>query len=64
MVKSAENRMRSNLELLPVMNVKSRPQYISALKKVVGMIEIEILLTFVYFFECTAVQCRDALSIY
>jgi hypothetical protein len=33
MVKSAENRMRSNLELLPVMNVKSRPQYISALKK-------------------------------
>jgi hypothetical protein len=36
MVKSAENRMRSNLELLPVMNVKSRPQYISALKKVVS----------------------------
>ena len=35
MVKSAENRMRSNLELLPVINVKSRPQYISALKKVV-----------------------------
>jgi hypothetical protein len=35
MVKSAENRMRSNLELLPVMNVKSRPQYISALKIVV-----------------------------
>jgi hypothetical protein len=33
MAKSAENRMRSNLELLPVMNVKSRPQYISALKK-------------------------------
>jgi hypothetical protein len=33
MVKSAENRMHSNLELLPVMNVKSRPQYISALKK-------------------------------
>jgi hypothetical protein len=30
MVKSAENRMRSNLELLPVMNVKSRPRYISA----------------------------------
>jgi hypothetical protein len=36
MVKSAENRMRSNLELLPVMNVKSRLQYISALKKVVS----------------------------
>ena len=35
MVKSAEKRMRSNLELLPVINVKSRPQYISALKKVV-----------------------------
>jgi hypothetical protein len=35
MVKSAENRMRSNLELLPVINVKSRPRYISALKKVV-----------------------------
>ena len=35
MVKSAENRMRSNLELLPLMNVKSRPEYISALKKVV-----------------------------
>ena len=35
MDKSAENRMRSNLELLPVMHVKSRPQYISALKKVV-----------------------------
>ena len=35
MVKSAENRMHSNLELLPVMNVNSRPQYISALKKVV-----------------------------
>ena len=34
MVKSAENRMRSNLELLPVMNVKSCPQYISALNKV------------------------------
>ena len=29
------------------------------------MIEIEILLTFVYFLECTtAVQCKDALSIY
>ena len=33
MVKSAENWMRSNLELLPVINVKSRPRYISALKK-------------------------------
>jgi hypothetical protein len=33
MVKSAENRMRSNLELLPVINVQSRPRYISALKK-------------------------------
>jgi hypothetical protein len=33
MAKSAKNRMRSNLELLPVINVKSRPQYISALKK-------------------------------
>ena len=32
MVKSAENRMRSNLELLPVIIVKSRPQYISAQK--------------------------------
>ena len=36
MVKSAENRMRSNLELLPVIIVKSRPRYISALKKVVS----------------------------
>jgi hypothetical protein len=27
------------------------------------MIEIEILLTFVYFLECTVVQCKDALSI-
>ena len=35
MAKSAENRMRSNLELLPVINVKSRPRYISALQKVV-----------------------------
>ena len=35
MVKSAENQMRSNLELLPVINVKSRPRYISAPKKVV-----------------------------
>jgi hypothetical protein len=35
MVKSAENRMRSNLERLPVINVKSRPRYISALNKVV-----------------------------
>jgi hypothetical protein len=35
MDKSAENRRRSNLELLPVMNVKSRPRYISALKYVV-----------------------------
>ena len=35
MVKSAENRMRCNLELLPVINVKSRPRYISALQKVV-----------------------------
>jgi hypothetical protein len=35
MVKSAENRLCSNLELLPVMNVKSRPGYISALKEVV-----------------------------
>ena len=34
-VKSAENRMHSNLELLPVINVKSRPRYISALKNVV-----------------------------
>ena len=33
MVKSAKNRMRSNLELLPVIHVKSRPRYISALKK-------------------------------
>ena len=33
MVKSAENRMRSNLELLPVINAKRRPRYISALKK-------------------------------
>ena len=33
MVKSAENWMRSNLELLQVINVKSRPRYISALKK-------------------------------
>ena len=33
MAKSAENRMRSNLELLPVINVKSRPRYISALNK-------------------------------
>jgi hypothetical protein len=33
MTKSAENRMRSNLELLPVINVKSRPRYISALNK-------------------------------
>ena len=32
MVKSAENWMRSNLELLPVINVKSRPWYISAQK--------------------------------
>jgi hypothetical protein len=32
MVKSAENWMRSNLELLPVINVKSRPRYISAQK--------------------------------
>ena len=30
MVKSAENRMRSNLELL---HFKGRPRYISALKK-------------------------------
>jgi len=28
------------------------------------MIEIGILLTFVYFLECTVVQCKDALSIY
>jgi hypothetical protein len=28
------------------------------------MIDIEILLTFVYFLECTVVQCKDALSIY
>jgi hypothetical protein len=28
------------------------------------MIEIEILLTFVYFLECTVVQCKDDLSIY
>jgi hypothetical protein len=28
-----ENRMCSNLELLPVINVKRRPRYISALKK-------------------------------
>ena len=32
MVKSAENRMRSNLELRPVINAKSRPRYISVLK--------------------------------
>jgi hypothetical protein len=30
MDKSAENRMRSDLELLPVINVESRPRYISA----------------------------------
>ena len=28
------------------------------------MTEIEILLTFVYFLECTVVQCKDVLSIY
>jgi hypothetical protein len=28
-VKSAENWMRSNLELLPVINVESRPRYIT-----------------------------------
>ena len=28
------------------------------------MIAIEILLTFVYFLECTVVQCKDAFSIY
>jgi hypothetical protein len=28
------------------------------------MIEIEIVLTFVYCLECTVVQCKDALSIY
>jgi hypothetical protein len=28
------------------------------------MIEMEILITFVYFLECTVVQCKDALSIY
>jgi hypothetical protein len=28
------------------------------------MIEVEILLTFVYFLECTVVQCKDVLSIY
>ena len=33
MVKSAENRMRSNLELPLVINAKRRPRYISALKK-------------------------------
>ena len=33
MVKSAENRMRNNLELFPVINVKRRPRYIAALKK-------------------------------
>jgi hypothetical protein len=38
MAKSAENRMLSNLELLPVINVKSRTRYISALKKVVPYI--------------------------
>jgi hypothetical protein len=32
MDKSAENRMHSNLELLPVINVKGRPRYISAQK--------------------------------
>ena len=32
MVKFAENRMRNNLELLPVINVKSRPRCISGLK--------------------------------
>ena len=28
------------------------------------MIKIDILLTFLYFLECTVVQCKDALSIY
>jgi hypothetical protein len=28
------------------------------------MIEIEILLTFVYFLECTVVQCKDAHSVH
>ena len=40
MDKSAVNGMRSNLELLPAMNVKNRPQYISALKKVVPEISL------------------------
>jgi hypothetical protein len=34
------------------------------LDTILGMIEIEILLTFVYFLEYTVVQCKDALSIY
>jgi hypothetical protein len=33
MVKSAENQMRSNLELLPVIDAKRRPRYISAQQK-------------------------------
>ena len=32
--------------------------------QILGMIKIEILLTFVYFLGCTAVQCKDALFIY
>jgi hypothetical protein len=44
MVKSAGNRMHSNLELLPVINVKSRPRYISALKKKSSPIYLDTIL--------------------
>jgi hypothetical protein len=54
-IKSAENLMRSNLELLPVINAKSRPRYISALKKVVHIaistiVGISSHIKFVFFF--------------
>ena len=51
-------------QVLPVVPAKHNPHYLIFKSGKSFMIEVEILLTFVYFLECTVVQCKDALSIY
>jgi hypothetical protein len=62
MVKSAENRMRSILELLPVINVKRRPRYISALKKKV-VPDISLPKKSLHYFDALNVKLADNFQI-
>jgi hypothetical protein len=59
-------RLNSVPDISPTCSAREAKSTLSNIKimYILGMIEIEILLNFVYFLECTVVQCKDALSIY